>query len=263
MFEHSLIGLAERKQSRRGWFTLPMAILLHLVALATFTFASVWDVAEVPEPSENIIYSEMAAPPPPPPPQRGSGKPPTEKAVKSTEVKPPTPQQVVQPPSVPTELTPVSSQVLSDIVSDLRDGGDPDGVDEGGADGGDPLTGVPYSTGTVPVPYSGAGRVEPQPVDNEPIVVGGAVKKPEILVKTQPRYTEVARRAGVEGVVVLKAVIDERGHVTDLQVIKDLPMGLDKAAMDAVRTWRFKPATLHDRPVKMYYNLTVNFQIQR
>lgn len=261
MFEHSLIGLEERKKSRRGWFSLPMAIVIHLAAFGTFTFASYWDVAELPDPPTNdVFYVSMA--PPPPPPIRGTGKPPTE-TVKQTEVKAPAPQQVVQPPDVPTELAPVSSQVVGDIVSDLPAGGDPNGVDEGGVDGGDPFVGVPFSTGTLPVPSSGTGTVEPQVVDNEPIVVGGAVKKPEILVKTQPRYTELARRANIEGVVILKAIIDERGYVTDLQVLKDLPMGLDKAAMDAVRTWRFKPATLHDRPVKVYYNLTVNFTIQR
>jgi protein TonB len=260
MFEHSLIGLEERKKSRRGWFSLPMAIVIHLAAFATFTFASYWDVAELPDPPTNdIFYVSM---PPPPPPIRGNGKPPTETAVKTTEVKPKAPEQIVQPPAVTTELAPVTPQAVSDLVSDLRDGGDPDGVDEGGSEDGVPFIGVPYSNGTVP--SSGSGSVEPQAVVNdEPIVVGGAVKKPEILVKTQPRYTELARRANIQGIVVLKAVIDERGYVTDLQVLKDLPMGLDKAAIDAVRTWRFKPATLHERPVKVYYNLTVNFQIQR
>jgi len=51
--------------------------------------------------------------------------------------------------------------------------------------------------------------------------------------------------------------------VTNLSVIKGLPMGLDKAALDAVSQWRFKPATLQGRPVKVYYNLTVRFSIQR
>ena len=51
--------------------------------------------------------------------------------------------------------------------------------------------------------------------------------------------------------------------MTNLEVLRTLPMGLEQAAVDAVRTWRFKPATLHGRPVKVYFNLTVNFQIQR
>lgn len=263
MFEHSLIGLEARKKSRRGWFSLPVAIALHLAALATFTFASAWDVAEVPAPPTNDIFY-VSMPPPPPPPQRGSGQPERPTAVKQAEVKPPTPaQQPVQPTDEATELPPVDSQVASDVVKDLLPGGDPNGVDEGGVSEGGVDRGVPFSTGREVLPSYGTGKPDPQPADGEPIVVGGAVLRPEILVKTQPRYTELARRANIEGVVVLKAVIDEGGYVTDLKVLKDLPMGLDKAAMDAVRTWRFKPATLHGRPVKVYFNLTVNFQIQR
>lgn len=263
MFEHSLIGLAERKKSRRGWFSLPMAIVIHLAAFATFTFASYWDVAEVSEPPLNLVFIDWQPPKPPAPPvARGGGKAP-EKAptVKAPEVKPPTQEQTVQPQDVPNELPPVLTNVVTaeQGIPGLPPGpGRPDGVD-GGDVNGDPNSNVIGSlTNDTPPPV-----VEVRQADDEPIVVGGLVKKPEILVKTQPRYTELARRANIEGIVVLKAIIDERGYVTDLEVLKDLPMGLDKAAVEAVRTWRFKPATLHDRPVKVYYNLTVHFTIQR
>ncbi len=39
-------------------------------------------------------------------------------------------------------------------------------------------------------------------------------------------------------------------------------MGLDQAAVDAIKKWRFEPATLHGKPVAVYYNLTVNFRLQ-
>lgn len=261
MFEHSLIGLEARQKSRRGWVSLPVAIAIHLAAFASFTFASYWDVAEVPDPPTNDIFYVSMAPPPPPPPL-GSGRPATETAVKPIEVKPVAPEQVVQPPSVPNDLPPVVAQTTGDVASDLPPGGHPDGVAEGGAPDGDPNFGVPFSMGTDPLPSVGVGQAEPEPANDEPIVVGGAVQKPEILVKTQPRYTELARRAKVQGIVGMKAVIDERGYVTDLQVLKSLPMGLDQAAIDAVSKWRFKPATLHGRPVKVYFNLTVNFTLQ-
>jgi TonB family protein len=61
--------------------------------------------------------------------------------------------------------------------------------------------------------------------------------------------------------VILEAIIDEEGNVGNTRVLKGLPMGLDKAAMDAVQTWKFKPATLEGRPVKVYYVLTVNFRV--
>lgn len=87
--------------------------------------------------------------------------------------------------------------------------------------------------------------------------------RPEILQRVQPRYTEAARRAGVQGVVFVEAIIDERGKVTDVRVLRGLPMGLDRSAVEAVEQWRFKPAMLDGRPVKVYFTLTVTFTIQR
>jgi len=59
-----------------------------------------------------------------------------------------------------------------------------------------------------------------------------------------------------------EAIIDTGGNVTNVRVLKGLPMGLDRAAVEAVQKWKFKPATLEGRPVKVYYVLTVNFQVQ-
>lgn len=261
MFEHSLIGLQERK-SRRGWFSLPVAVLIHVVAAGTFAFAGYWSVDEVPDPSLNVVFFTQAAPPPPPPPPRGSGEQP-KPAAKPVEARPvPAPRQPVQPDVIPDQAPQADTSSVIDTVAGLPPGGHPDGVDQGGVEGGDPDIGVPNSTGDGGPAVADLGTPPPM-VDDAPIQVGGAVKKPEPLYQPQPRYTEVARRANVQGVVVLMATIDERGNVTDVRVLRGLPMGLDQAALDAVRTWRYRPATLHGRPVKVYFNLTVNFQLQR
>jgi protein TonB len=72
----------------------------------------------------------------------------------------------------------------------------------------------------------------------------------------------VARKARVTGVVIVEAIIDESGNVTNARVLKGLPMGLDRAALDAVQRWKFRPAQFQGRNVKVYYTLTVNFQVQ-
>jgi TonB family protein len=95
-----------------------------------------------------------------------------------------------------------------------------------------------------------------------PLTVGGAVIRPVLLDKIEPQYTETARRVRLEGTVLVQAVIDEQGRVVDVKILKPLPMGLDKAGVDAVSRWRFQPATLYGRPVKVYYSLTVNFRVQ-
>lgn len=64
------------------------------------------------------------------------------------------------------------------------------------------------------------------------------------------------------GVVIVEAVIDEQGNVKDIKVLKGLPKGLDEAAVEAVRSWRFTPATMDGTPVPVYYTLTVSFTLE-
>jgi len=95
-----------------------------------------------------------------------------------------------------------------------------------------------------------------------PVRVGGNVKAPVLVTKIEPLYTDLARRARIQGIVILEAVIDRNGNVTEARVLKGLPMGLDQSALNAIRQWRFKPGTLNGQAVPVYYNLTINFQLQ-
>jgi TonB family protein len=97
--------------------------------------------------------------------------------------------------------------------------------------------------------------------DGPPYRVGDGVTRPEILIQVKPVYTELARKSRVTGTVILETTIDEQGNVTDVRVLKGLPMGLSEAAVEAVQGWKFKPATREGRPVQVYYVLTVNFQV--
>jgi len=107
--------------------------------------------------------------------------------------------------------------------------------------------------------------VGPPPVADTPqgpIQVGGDVRAPEKLFARQPNYTEIARKARVQGIVIVQAIIDKQGNVTNIKVLRGLPMGLEEAAVEAMKKWKFKPATLNGKPVTVYYNLTVNFKLQ-
>jgi TonB family protein len=103
---------------------------------------------------------------------------------------------------------------------------------------------------------------ETKPAD-EPYRVGGEVLAPVKISGAAPVYTELARKARVTGTVIVESVIDEQGNVTNPRVLRGLPLGLDRSAVAAVQTWKFKPATLNGKPVKVYYVLTVRFQVQQ
>ena len=259
MFEHSLVKLEEKTHPRRRrWTSLPIAIAFHLALLASVLLAQAWSVSEVPEPDVNVVFFAEAPPPPPPAaaPARSSAPTRPVQTAQEPTVKPP----VVQPDETPdTTPTPLTSPVVSDAPASSDGPGLPWGVDGGVGQGdGDTIGGDPDG-----VQHSIGGDPEPQVDPDLPRRVFGAVKRPEFLSGPQPRYTETARKAGVQGVVILEAVIDEQGRVTDLKVLKGLPMGLDKSAVEAVSQWRYKPATLENRAVKVIFNLTVNFQLQR
>jgi TonB family protein len=76
-----------------------------------------------------------------------------------------------------------------------------------------------------------------------------------------PRYPEIGRKARVQGVVILQAVILEDGTVSSVDVLKSpgAHFGFDQAAIDAVRQWRYRPGLKDGRPVRVYFTVTVDF----
>jgi periplasmic protein TonB len=96
-----------------------------------------------------------------------------------------------------------------------------------------------------------------------PADAGGDITRPDVIESSRilPDYPEAAQRAGREGVVVIKAIIDEEGRVTHPEVLRSLDPILDDAALAAVRRWKFRPATRFGKPVRVNYILTVDFRL--
>lgn len=79
----------------------------------------------------------------------------------------------------------------------------------------------------------------------------------------RPIYPEIAQEAGIEGVVVVQAFIDERGRVKETLILKGVPnTGLDEAAMEAIRRTKFHPAEQRERPVGVWISIPVNFRLK-
>lgn len=94
------------------------------------------------------------------------------------------------------------------------------------------------------------------------LFVTGNIRHPRKINETPPQYTEEARKEGVQGLVILQALINEQGLVEDVEVVQRLPLGLTEAAIESLRQWTFEPATLDGEPVAVFYNLTFNFRLQ-
>jgi periplasmic protein TonB len=92
--------------------------------------------------------------------------------------------------------------------------------------------------------------------------VGGGVSAPIPIYKPEPAYSEEARKAKYQGTVVLWIVVDAQGGVAaDVRVVKPLGLGLDEKAVEAVRTWKFKPAQKNGTPVPVRVMVEVSFRL--
>jgi protein TonB len=160
-------------------------------------------------------------------------------------------QPIVTPEPVRPDAPPV-------VVDDAFPG-DPTieglpGNDDGGGGGG---------TGTFG-PGGGDGPPGDDPVgaDSGPILVTGDMTPPHLIRKVSPDYPNVARRAGMGGTVVLRAVIGPDGAVEEVTVVRATSRLFVEAATEAVRQWRYTPALQSGKPVRVWFEAVVEFKIR-
>jgi protein TonB len=166
------------------------------------------------------------------------------------------PAKNVVPPPVAHDVPPVTTpdpppETADQPPTDLADGpgeGTP-GVKDGSL------------TGTV----GGTGEGEGGPGFEhgvDPVEVTGDMVRPVLLAKVEPSYPQVARRAGLRGRVILRAVIAENGNVESVEVLSVTNPIFSDAAVDAVRQWRYRPASMGGRPVRVYLSVVVEFLVR-
>lgn len=91
--------------------------------------------------------------------------------------------------------------------------------------------------------------------------VGHGVSAPVPVFRPEPSYSKEARKAKLQGTVVVSIVIDATGTVTDCKVVKPLGMGLDERAVETVKTWKFKPSLQNGLPVAVRVMVEVGFRL--
>ncbi len=95
----------------------------------------------------------------------------------------------------------------------------------------------------------------------ETYTVGDEIKGPKVVTRVEPSYPEELRRQKKAGIVVIQAIVNTDGSVGPAAVVRHSDPGFDEAALTAVRQWRYEPATLHGKPVRVYLPIFVSFRL--
>jgi len=226
----------------RNAATILTSALLHTGLVVAIVILPILFYDTIPSPEALRAFFvqplEVAPPPPPPPPPAPAARPAVTRAPRA-DVPPPT--GFVAPIEVPTEIQPEEGLDLG------VEGGVAGGV-EGGVPGG-VVGGV----------VGGLPREAPPP-PQVAVRVGGQIKTPRKIKNVEPVYPALARQARVQGVVILECTISPSGKVTDVRILRSIPL-LDEAALDAVRQWTYTPTLLNGIPVPVIMTVTVTFNL--
>jgi protein TonB len=250
MFETSVVQARAKAAARRP-LLLSVSITAHaavITAVVATSLASVTLPKRAPNQVTIPVFMHL------PPMQGDQGQ---QQQKKTPAVTPP--QTVKRETAAPA--TPVAPTVVPEHVVPTTQT-----VAEGpSGDPGAPTSGTP---GTPGVPWGDPKGVVPDgPPATELVAepkiytVTGDVKAPRVLRRVSPPYPELARRARLNGFVILECIIDQSGHIRDAKVLQSSFAAFDQPALDAIRQWEFAPGTLNGQPVNVQFDLTVTFHV--
>jgi len=209
--------------------TVTLSIVAHVIGVCALIIAPLLATDALPEPrSATEFIRVVPLVPPAPPPVR---RPPSTAVARPDAAPLTTPEGIAPEPPI---------EPLPDLQPDN------DGL-------------ITFGSGNSPIIDFGPPP-PPQP-PAPPVHVGGEIKSPVKVVDMAPTYPAIAKAAHVDGIVILEAVIAEDGSVTDVRVLRSIPL-LDAAAVEAVRQWQYTPTLLNGQPVRVVMTVTVAFKLR-
>jgi TonB family protein len=237
----NLMGAPSRKR------TLTTSLVLHTILIAIPLLLSAWftDTLDLRSYTQTLLVAPPAAAAPAQPPKVVAAAPAQVHRVFTSQGK------LFMPTAIPRQVLMVKEAPLPPEPEGVGIfGGVPGGV-TGGVIGGI-LEGIKAPPPTRPS------------VENTkaPVPVGGNVQPPRVLYRTVPEYPLLAQQAGIQGEVIISAVIDSHGNVVDMKVVSGPPL-LYSAAMKALQEWKFEPTYLNGEAVAIKWNASVKFHIGR
>jgi periplasmic protein TonB len=236
---HYITESPSRVGRRRAY--VPLSILAHLTLVALAIVVPVFAPNVLPVPASTLtafISQDVPQPPPPPQALRAQASAPRSQPPPDADADP-FAAPIVPPAAIAPERVGETTQGL------MRDV-------EGGA-------------GNI-VDSTLGSRVEPPPPPTPvepdmPHRVGSNITRPKKILDVTPVYPVLAQASRVSGMVIIEATIGPTGDVLDARVLRGHPL-LDRAALDAVRQWRYTPTLLNGKAIAIVMTVTVEFKLQ-
>lgn len=150
-------------------------------------------------------------------------------------------QQIKRPPPPPRPAVPIETE-SDDVPDDVT-------IESTDLDFDDAMVDMP------PPPPPGSGEEEEEILEFYMVE-----QKPELVHSVNPVYPEIARKAGLNGKVFLKFLVDKTGRVSNVTVLRGQEI-FRQAAIDAILQFRFKPAQQNDKPVSVWMTQPISFRL--
>ena len=261
--------------------SLAFSMMAHVVAVLAILFVPMWLMKQIGGENHATHTVELLDPsqltlnlPPKPEKSGGGGGGGRREVIPASKGKlprpsdkqltPPTPKIVNLDPVLAVEPTVIVPQLNSFPDINIANYGDPLGIP--GPPSSGPGTGGGIGTGTGggvgPGKGGGVGPGEGGGIGGGVFRVGGGVSAPSIVYRVEPTYSEEARKAKYQGVVVLSAIVRKDGTIEILKVVRGLGLGLDENAIQALKQWKFRPGMKNGVPVDVALNIEVNFSLR-
>jgi TonB family protein len=172
------------------------------------------------------------------------------------EAAPPKEREIETPTVAPVATVAADARDRTGLPTPAADVSASAGRGNGGGAGSGAGGGLGEGQGPGVGPGSGGGT------GGGPYRPGSGIAPPSVLHEVKPDYTEAARQRGVNGDVELEIVVRSDGTVGSVRLLRGLGFGLDQRAIDAVRQWRFSPATRFGTPVDVLVEVAVEFKLR-
>ena len=237
MFEDSLMESGHEIKAKSEYWSV-VSLLVNGGLLVAFI---IWPLLHPEALPRQMMATLMVAPSPPPPP------PPPAPAVKVQVKSEMLNSALLAPSRIPKQIKAVNESAAPPSMDGVI------GMENMGSD-------TPGGMGTIIGSVGMGTATVVKPETPRKLSVPSRLMAGNLVVKTMPQYPAIPKAVGIQGTVVLQATISRGGSIENLRVISGPPM-LQQAAIDAVRTWRYKPYLLNGEPVEVETTINVVFNL--